>query len=69
MQIKGKRVLVVEDGPTLTHGNMAFGAGMVAARGYGVGEVVRPQPFLPKGGNLEKVFAEFPQVSAVRVNG
>jgi predicted GTPase len=43
--IKGKRVLVVEDGPTLTHGDMAFGAGIVAAKTYGAGQFVDPHPF------------------------
>jgi predicted GTPase len=44
-QIKGKRVLVVEDGPTLTHGGMAYGAGWVAARRFGAAEIVDPRPF------------------------
>jgi predicted GTPase len=44
-QIKGKRVLVVEDGPTLTHGEMKYGAGVVAARKFGAGELVDPRPF------------------------
>lgn len=43
--IRGKRVLVVEDGPTLTHGEMAYGAGYVAARRYGAAEIVDPRPF------------------------
>jgi predicted GTPase len=43
--IRGKRVLVVEDGPTLTHGEMKFGAGVVAARAYGASEVVDPRPW------------------------
>ncbi|HAF48033.1 MAG TPA: GTPase, partial [Anaerolineaceae bacterium] len=43
--IRGKRVLVVEDGPTLTHGEMAYGAGYVAARRFGAGEIVDPRPF------------------------
>ena len=38
--IKGKRVLLVEDGPTITHGNMHFGAATVAAKKYGAGEIV-----------------------------
>ena len=42
--IAGKRVVVVEDGPTLTHGGMAYGAGIVAARRFGAGEVVDPRP-------------------------
>jgi predicted GTPase len=43
--IKGKRVLVVEDGPTLTHGNMRYGAGIVAARKHGAAECIDPRPF------------------------
>jgi predicted GTPase len=43
--IRGKRVLVIEDGPTLTHGEMAYGAGWVAARRYGASEIVDPRPF------------------------
>ena len=43
--IKGKRVLVVEDGPTLTHGEMTFGAGIVAARKFGAAEIVDPRPY------------------------
>ncbi|UCG36665.1 MAG: GTPase [Candidatus Bathyarchaeota archaeon] len=43
--IKGKKVLVVEDGPTLTHGNMAYGAGVIAARQLGAGEIVDPRPY------------------------
>ena len=43
--IRGKRVLVVEDGPTLTHGEMKFGAGVVAARAYGAAEIVDPRPW------------------------
>lgn len=43
--IRGKRVLVVEDGPTLTHGGMGYGAGVVAARQFGAGELVDPRPF------------------------
>jgi predicted GTPase len=43
--IRGKRVLVVEDGPTLTHGEMKFGAGVVAARAHGASEIVDPRPW------------------------
>jgi len=43
--IRGKRVLVIEDGPTLTHGEMAYGAGFVAARRFGAAEIVDPRPF------------------------
>jgi len=61
--IRGKRVLVVEDGPTLTHGNMAYGAGLVAAKKYGAAEIVKPQPYLAQ--SLKKVFEEFPQLDEV----
>ncbi len=43
--IRGKRVLAVEDGPTLTHGNMKFGAAIVAARNHGAGEIIDPRPY------------------------
>ncbi|MHA1719284.1 MAG: cyclic 2,3-diphosphoglycerate synthase [Promethearchaeota archaeon] len=60
--IKGKKVLVVEDGPTLTHGMMAYGAGMIAAREH-EGIVVDPKPYL-KGG-MKKVFEEFTQLDNI----
>jgi len=50
--IKGKKVLVVEDGPTLTHGEMPYGAGVIAARKYGAGELVDPRDYA-KGSILE----------------
>ena len=53
-KIKGKRVLVVEDGPTVTHGGMAYGAGALAARQYGAAEIVDPRPFA--AGSLKIVF-------------
>ncbi len=43
--IRGKRVLVIEDGPTLTHGEMAYGAGFVAAQRFGAAEIVDPRPY------------------------
>lgn len=61
--IKGKRVLVVEDGPTLTHGGMAFGAGAIAAKKYGAKEVVDPRPHAV--GSILKVYEEFPHLGAV----
>ena len=54
--VAGKRVLVVEDGPTVTHGGMAFGAGWVAAQKYEVAEVIDPRPFAR--GSIEQVFAD-----------
>ena len=47
-KIQGKRVLVIEDGPTLTHGEMAYGAGYVAAKRFGAAEIVDPRPFAVK---------------------
>jgi len=62
-QIRGKRVLVVEDGPTLTHGEMEFGAGMVAAIKFGAAEAVDPRPFAK--GSIVDVFDRFPEVGSV----
>jgi predicted GTPase len=56
--IKGKRVLVVEDGPTLTHGEMAYGAGWVAARRFGAAEIVDPRPFAV--GSIAKTYEKYP---------
>ena len=50
--IKGKRVLVIEDGPTLTHGEMKIGAGTVAAERFGAKELIDPRPIL--SANLKK---------------
>ena len=58
--IKGKRVLVVEDGPTLTHGEMKLGAGTVAARKYGAKEMVDPRPFVV--GKLAETFETYPNI-------
>ncbi|MFC2174569.1 cyclic 2,3-diphosphoglycerate synthase [archaeon] len=62
-EIRDKRVLVVEDGPTLTHGNMSYGAGLVAAKRFGASEIVSPKPYLSE--SLKEVFAEFPQLDKV----
>ncbi len=56
--IRGKRVLVVEDGPTLTHGEMAYGAGWIAARRFGASEIVDPRPFVV--GSIVKVYQKYP---------
>lgn len=61
--IKGKRVLVVEDGPTLTHGGMAFGAGVIAAKKYGARELVDPHPNAV--GSILEVYVKFPHLGAV----
>jgi len=55
--VKGKRVLVVEDGPTLTHGEMPYGAGVVAARHYGASELIDPRPFAQ--GSIRGTFEKF----------
>lgn len=62
-QIKGKRVLVVEDGPTLTHGEMTFGAGTIAARRYGAAEIVDAAQFAV--GSLRDTYATYPQIRQV----
>jgi predicted GTPase len=61
--IKGKRVLVVEDGPTLTHGEMKLGAGIVAARKYGASELVDPRPFTV--GRLSETFRLYPNIGTL----
>jgi len=61
--IRGKRVLVVEDGPTLTHGGMRFGAGWLAARRFGAAEIVDPRPYAV--GSLKKVYRDFPGIGPV----
>ncbi len=61
--LTGRRVLVVEDGPTLTHGGMTFGAGTVAARQAGAAEIVDPRPFAV--GSLKDTFAKYPQLGPV----
>ncbi len=57
--IRGKRVLVIEDGPTLTHGEMAYGAGIVAARRFGAAEIVDPRPYAV--GSIAKTFEKYPK--------
>ena len=61
--IKGKRVLVVEDGPTLTHGEMKLGAGVVAARKFGAAELVDPRPFTV--GRLSETFRLYPNIGTL----
>jgi len=61
--IKGKRVLVVEDGPTLTHGEMKIGAGVVAARKFGAAELVDPRPFTV--GRLTETFEKYPNIGTL----
>ena len=61
--LRGKRVLVVEDGPTLTHGGMSFGAGTVAAQEAGVAERVDPRPFAI--GSIAETFRKYPHIGRV----
>jgi predicted GTPase len=61
--VRGKRVLVVEDGPTLTHGGMRFGAGWVAAQRMGAAEIVDPRPWAQ--GSIRGVFGKYPHLSQV----
>jgi predicted GTPase len=59
-QIRGRRVLAIEDGPTLTHGDMAYGAGVVAARRHGAAEVVDPRPWAT--GSIAEAFRAYPSI-------
>ena len=61
--IRGKRVLVVEDGPTLTHGEMAYGAGFVAARRFGAGEIVDPRPFAVA--SIKATYEKYPNTGTI----
>jgi predicted GTPase len=61
--IRGKRVLVVEDGPTLTHGEMKIGAGIVAAKRFGAAEIIDPRPFVK--GKLEETFKIYPNIGTL----
>jgi predicted GTPase len=62
-QVTGKRVLVVEDGPTLTHGDMAYGAGIVAAKKFGAAELVDPRPFI--SGTIKDTFNKYPKIGTL----
>jgi len=61
--IQGKRVLVIEDGPTLTHGGMAYGAGTVAAQRFGAAEIVDPRPYAV--GSIVETYGKYPNTGAV----
>ena len=61
--IKGKKVLVVEDGPTLTHGEMSFGAGVLAAKTFGAKEIVDPRPYAVK--SIADTYAKYPSTGAL----
>ena len=62
-QIRGKRVLAVEDGPTLTHGEMKYGAGVLAALRHGAAEVVDPRPYTV--GTITKTFEAYPGIGTL----
>lgn len=61
--LRGKRVLVIEDGPTLTHGEMAFGAGWVAAKRFGAQSIVDPRPFAV--GSIAEIYKKYPTTGDV----
>ena len=60
--IKGRRVLVIEDGPTLTHGDMPYGAGTIAAKRFG-GEIVDPRPYA--GGSIKETYRKYTHLGAI----
>ncbi len=62
-EIRGKRVLVVEDGPTLTHGEMKFGSGTVAAQKHGAAEIVNPRAWA--SGKIKETFDKYPGIGAL----
>ncbi|MEO0239432.1 MAG: cyclic 2,3-diphosphoglycerate synthase [candidate division WOR-3 bacterium] len=61
--IKGKKVLVIEDGPTLTHGEMSYGAGYVAAEKYGAAEIVDPRPYAV--GSIKETYEKYTQLEVI----
>jgi len=61
--VKGKRVLVIEDGPTLTHGGMAYGAGTIAARHGGAAEIVDPRPYAVE--SIAQAFKKYPSIGPI----
>ncbi len=61
--ILGKRVLVIEDGPTLTHGEMSYGAGLIAAQRFGAAEIIDPRPYLL--GSLAETYRRYPGIGPV----
>lgn len=61
--VKGKRVLIIEDGPTLTHGGMGFGAGFVAARKFGAGDIIDAKPFAI--GSIKQTYEKYPHLNKV----
>ncbi|MFL7839228.1 MAG: cyclic 2,3-diphosphoglycerate synthase [Candidatus Promineifilaceae bacterium] len=61
--VRGKRVLVIEDGPTLTHGEMAYGAGVIAAEYFGAAEIVDPHPYAVR--SIAETYKKYPTTGAV----
>jgi predicted GTPase len=59
-QIRGKRVLVIEDGPTVTHGGMPYGAGVVTAEKFGAAEIVDPRPFAVE--SIAATYVKYPHM-------
>jgi predicted GTPase len=59
-KIRGKKVLVIEDGPTLTHGEMSYGAGVIAAEKFGAIELIDPRPFTV--GTISETFKKYPEI-------
>jgi predicted GTPase len=62
-RISGKKVLVIEDGPTVTHGGMKFGAGYLAAREFGAAEIMDPRPYAV--GSIRETYEKYPHLAAV----
>jgi predicted GTPase len=62
-RIRGRRVLVIEDGPTLTHGEMKYGAGVLAARRFGAAEILDPRPYAV--GRLQETFEIYPEIGTL----
>ncbi|UCF44749.1 MAG: GTPase [Candidatus Bathyarchaeota archaeon] len=61
--IKGRRVLVIEDGPSVTHGNMPYGAAMIAAKKFGAKELVNPKPYAV--GSIRATYAQYPHLGSI----
>ncbi len=61
--ISGKKVLVIEDGPTLTHGDMQYGAGVVAALKYGASSLIDPRPYTVK--SISETYEKYPEIGAL----
>lgn len=62
-QIRGARVLVIEDGPTTTHGGMKYGAGYIVAQRYGAAEIIDPRPFA--AGSIAETFCKYPDIGHI----